>query len=116
MTSPTSKMCASNLSELFKTSLAQFPGDKPALVFTVFENAVRAKKYDVQDTAIIEAVLKEESDTLKESFTVAFGDHLNRNGGEWNGEKSEKAAELFLASLESLVNYYYSNTIAGQFS
>ena len=111
-------MCASNLSEIFKSSLAQFPGDKPASVFLDFENAIRAKKYDVQDTTIIEAVLKEEENSLKESFTVAFGDFLKRsdNDNGWDAEKSEKAVEIFLASLESLVNYYYSNTIAGQFS
>ena len=109
-------MCAPALSELFKSFLAAFPGDKPASLFADFENAVKAKKYDIQDITIIEAVLKEESDTLKDSFASAFGGFLNRNGGEWDAEKSEKAVEIFLASLESLVNYYYGNTIAGQFS
>ena len=110
------KMCVPHLSEIFKSSLATLPGDKPASVFADFENAIRAKKYDVQDITIIEAVLKEDGDSLKDSFAAAFGGFLKQNGGEWNAEKSEKAVEIFLASLENLVNYYYSNTIAGQFS
>ena len=112
-----SKLCAPPPFQNFSNPFSPHsPATSPHLVFADFENAVKAKKYDIQDITIIEAVLKEESDTLKDSFASAFGGFLNRNGGEWDAEKSEKAVEIFLASLESLVNYYYGNTIAGQFS
>ncbi len=110
-------MCAASLSGIFKTFLSDFPGDKPDSVFTDFEIAVKNKKYDIQDMTIIEAVLKEDRDSLKESFIEGFSNYEKSAGSaDWNAEKSAKAIEIFLASLDGLVNYYYSNTIAGQFS
>lgn len=110
-------MCSPELSELFKSCLSEFPGDKPGSVFEDFEAAMESAKYDVQDRAIIEAVLKEESDSLRRSFAESFGGWLKQNdGGKWDAEKSAKAVEIFRASLESLINYYYNSVIAGQFS
>ncbi len=110
-------MCVSNLSEFFKSCLSEFPGDVPDSVFTDFENAIWNRKYDVQDKTIIEAVLKEEGDSLKESFIEGFSSRPEwREGGNWDAEKAAGAVEVFCASLETLINYYYNNVIAGQFS
>ncbi len=109
-------MCVSNLSEIFKLCLSEFPGEKPESVFADFEAAIAKKKYDVQDTTIIEAVLKEELDALKESFVESFGNREESAESEWGAEKSARAVEIFCLRLDTLINYYYSNTIAGQFS
>lgn len=107
-------MCATNLLEVFRLSVSEFAGDKPDLLFKTFEDAVRAKKYDIQDITIIEAVLKEESESLKESFAAEFVKQAGDGG--WGEQKCEKAAAVFLDCLDGFVNYFYSNTIAGQFS
>ncbi len=110
-------MCASNLSEIFKSCLSEFPGDKPESVFADFETAVKNKKYDIQDKTIIEAVLRDEDGSIRQSFTENFGKYLEqKEAGKWDAEQSAKAVEVFLASLETLINYYYNNVIAGQFS
>ncbi len=110
-------MCVSNLSKIFKSCVAGFPGDKPESLFTDFEAAIKNKKYDVQDKTIIEAVLREEGDSLKESFAEGFGNWFEkRENKEWDTDACAKSVEFFCVRLETLINYYYSNTIAGQFS
>lgn len=110
-------MCASNLSEVFKSCVSEFAGDIPDSVFADFETAVRNRKYDIQDKAIIEAVLKREADSLKHSFSESFGVWLKKNEpGNWNAAKSAKVSGIFLASLETLIDYFYNKIITGQFS
>ncbi|QMU56550.1 MAG: hypothetical protein GKS04_05370 [Candidatus Mycalebacterium zealandia] len=109
-------MCASNLTVIFKSCLTEVEGEAPDSVFSDFETAIRNKKYDVQDTTIIEAVVKEEADSLKQSFLESFADYEKSAPAGWNAEKSAKSVEIFCGCLEILINYYYNNTIAGQFS
>lgn len=117
-------MLTSDLQVFFKSCLSEFPGEKPESVFSDFEDAIKNKKYDIQDMTIIEAILKEEGDSLKESFIESFGNWINKTeissksatSANWTPEKSTKSVEIFCACLETLVNYYYNNTIAGQFS
>ncbi|WP_462137619.1 hypothetical protein [Candidatus Mycalebacterium sp.] len=109
-------MCASNLTEIFKSCLAGLAGETPDLVFSDFETAIKNKKYDVQDTTIIEVVLKEETDSLKQSFLKSFANYEKSASADWDAEKSAKSVEIFCGCLETLINYYYNNTIAGQFS
>jgi len=110
-------MCASNLSAVFKSCVSEFAGDIPDRVFADFESAFKNRKYDTQDKAIIEAVLKREADSLKHSFAESFGVWLKKNeSARSDAEKSAKASEVFFASLENLIDYFYNKIITGQFS
>ena len=79
-------MCVSNLAEVFKLCLAEISGEKPDSVFSDFATAIKNKKYDVQDTTIIEAVLKEEGDSLRRSFVEGFEKYEKSAPAGWDGE------------------------------
>lgn len=111
------------LIELFDAAAEGFPALKSERVREELRQAIEGRKYDLQDTAIIEAILRQDSRDLIESFTEAYTAVLKRLENESGnpeypaGDGPEKEAiRMYIASLEHLINYYHTSLIGKHFS
>ncbi|MGI9534780.1 MAG: hypothetical protein ACR2NW_07500 [Thermodesulfobacteriota bacterium] len=82
--------------------------------------AISNKKYDVQDQALIETVLREDRDSFTEEFSDTLKTRLDleKNLSAFiNSEDGQtEIINLFLKSIEHIIDYYYNNIISKQFS
>lgn len=113
-------MLTSDIQTVFKSCLSEFPGNKPDSLFMDFENAITDRKYDVQDQALIEAVLKDDRESLAESFSAALQLRLEKETKTLefisSKEGKQEIIDLFLKSLEHTIDLYYNSVISKQFS
>ncbi len=86
------------------------------------ENLLKRKDFDIQDEAIIEALLRDRDKLLEKSFLEGIDNYIKERGLENNRndflrskEGQEKIAETFLSVLEKLVDYYYQVLLNRQF-
>ena len=108
---------------LFDTAATEFPSLKTERVKEELRRAIEGRKYDLQDGALIEVILKQDSGDLLESFTTAFASVLNglsdenARAGFFDGDGAGKEAiRIYIASLEHLINYYHTSLIGKHFS
>lgn len=82
--------------------------------------AITNKKYDIQDQALIEIILKEDKEKLAESFSETLKLKLEQKESASNFINSEKGQKeiinLFLKSIENMIDFYYNSIISKQFS
>lgn len=116
-------MYIDELIDLFSTAAAGFPTLQTERVTEELRRAIEGRKYDLQDEALIEVIIRQDSRDLIESFTEAYGPVLNRfenesgNAEYPDGDGPEKEAiRIFIASLEHLINYYHTSLIGKHFS
>jgi len=116
-------MYIDELIDLFGTAAAGFPALNSERVTEELRRALESRKYDLQDEALIEVILKQDSRDLVESFTEAYGAALNRFENESgnteypDGDGAVKEAiRIYIASLEHLINYYHTSLIGKHFS
>jgi len=74
----------------------------------------KRKDFDVQDEAIIEALLRDKDRLLEQSFIEGIDEYLQKQGLDKkrvdflrSKEGQNKVVEIFLSVLEKLVDYYY---------
>ncbi|MER3447261.1 MAG: hypothetical protein C4291_10635 [Candidatus Dadabacteria bacterium] len=79
-------------------------------------------KFDIQDEAIIEALLRDKDNILDKSFTENIENYLENTVLEGNRRdflKSEegkrKIVEIFVSVLQNLIDYFYHVIITKQF-
>jgi predicted nucleic-acid-binding protein len=79
-------------------------------------------KFDTQDEAIIEALLRDRDKILEKSFIESVENYLKNTGLENNqsdflkSEEGQKAViEIFLSVLQNLVDYLYHVLLTKQF-
>lgn len=116
-------MFIDELIDLFGTAAAGFPALRTERVTEELRRAIEGRKYDLQDVALIEAILKQDSRDVVESFTEAYGQVLkgfeNESGNteypDGVGPETE-AIRIYIASLEHLINYYHTSLIGKHFS
>lgn len=107
-------MYIEDLIKLFGAASGRFPALGTDITREELRRALEGRKYDLQDEAIIEAILKQDSKDLIESFTEAYGP---LSDGFKDGEEAVKEAiRLYIASLEHMVNYYHTSLIGKHFS
>lgn len=107
-------MYIEELIEHFGTASGRFPALGTDGAREELRRAIEGRKYDLQDEAIIEAILKQDSKDLIESFTEAYGP---LSDGFKDGEEAVKEAiRLYITSLEHMVNYYHTSLIGKHFS
>jgi len=117
-------MYIEELITLFETAAAEgFPALKSERVREALRRGIESRKYDLQDGALIETILKQDSRDLVESFTQAFESVLSGFDGEdarnefLDGDGAGKEAiRIYIASLEHLINYYHTSLIGKHFS
>lgn len=82
--------------------------------------ALESKKYDLQDEGLIEAIVKDEEDELVDSFQQTLEIQLGGNDEVskylLSKEGIDEAVDIFIKSLEHLINLYYNSLIGKHFS
>lgn len=116
-------MYIEELLALFDTAAAGFPALESGRVKEELRRAIEGRKYDLQDVALIEAILKQDRNDLVESFSAAYGsilDGLNDEAARTefldSGGAEKEAIRIYIASLEHLINYYHTSLIGKHFS
>jgi len=111
-------MYIDELIELFSNAAGRFPMLGTDGAGDELRRALEGRKYDLQDEALIEAILKQDRRDFIDSFTEAFASHLDGTGSEdTDGEDALKdAIRIYIASLEHMINYYHTSLIGKHFS
>jgi hypothetical protein len=79
-------------------------------------------KFDIQDQAMIEALLRDGDDILDKSFTESIENYLKNAVSERNNsdflkskEGQKKVVEIFVSVVQNLIDYYYHVILTKQF-
>ena len=106
-------MYIDDLVEVFQNTAAEVSKLNDSETITMLREAIEAKKYDLQDEGLIEAILREDKKELIDSFKEG----LENGSIDLESEDIKKEAiNFFIASLEYLIDYYYNNVIGKHFS
>lgn len=107
-------MYIDDLIELFGSASVRFPSLGTDGAKEELRRTLEGRKYDLQDEAIIEAILKQDSSDLLDSFTEAYGP---LSDGFQNGDEALKEAiRIYIASVEHMINFYHTSLIGKHFS
>jgi hypothetical protein len=79
-------------------------------------------KFDIQDEAMIEALLRDKDNILDESFTESIENYLenavlesDRRDFLKSEEGQKKVVEIFISVLQNLIDYFYHIILTKQF-
>ena len=82
--------------------------------------ALEVKKYDLQDEGLIEAIIRDEEEELVDSFRQTLEIHIGGRDEvlKYLSSKDgiDEAVDIFIKSLEHLMNFYYNSLIGKHFS
>jgi len=98
---------------VFEQAVVDYPELKNVEVIESLIVSIEAKKYDLQDEGLIEAILREDKHELVDSLQQGLN-QLDNNPE--TDEIKKEAINIYIASLEHLINYYYNNVIGKHFS
>ena len=107
-------MYIDELIELFGGASDKYPALGGEKAKEELRLAIEGRKYDLQDEALIEAILKQDSRDLLDSFTEAYG--LLSDEFKDGDEGLKEAIRIYIASLEHMINYYHTSLIGKHFS
>jgi hypothetical protein len=112
-----------SLVDVFERVLSKYPELPNSQTKELLKQQLERKKFDIQDEAIIEAILKDNDSPLEKSFNQSLNNHLNgldpeiNLGGLLRSEEGQNGVvEIFLSVLENLINYFYNTLIAKHFA
>ncbi len=106
-------MYIDDLVEVFQSIVSDVSDLNDSETLNMLRKSIEAKKYDLQDEGLIEAILREDKQELIDSMQQGFED------GNINLESEDikkEAINFFIASLEHLIDYYYNNLVGKHFS
>jgi len=106
-------MYIDDLIDVFEKVVSESPELKADDVLDFLRKGIEAKKYDLQDQGLIEAILREDEKDLIEPLQEWLKDKSSDLSGD---DIKKEATNIFIASLEHLINYYYNNVIGKHFS
>ena len=111
------------LLEAFENSLRPYPDLPIGTMKHTLRQSLERKKYDSQDEALIEAILNDREKQLEESYKEVLSSYLSKERPETHpadflkGEEGQnKAVELFISTLDRLIDYFYNVLIAKHFA
>ena len=102
-------MYIDELVEVFESAVSDMPELNDSEIIALLRKSIEAKKYDLQDQGLIEAILREDKDELVDSLKQGLANIESE-------DIKKEAINIFIASLEHLINYYYNNVIGKHFS
>jgi len=107
---------------VFEEAGTNYPELNQGDVLDSLRKGIEAKRYDLQDQGLIEAILREEKKELVDSLQEHLKDITSKLEGDeldefhHSDDIKKEAINIFIASLEHLINYYYNNVIGKHFS
>ena len=115
-------MYIDDLIAVFEEIVANYTGLNNAEVLHSLRKSIESKKYDVQDEGLIEAILREDKEDLAEPLVESLQERTSKLEGQEldnflsSDDIKKEAINIYIASLEHLINYYYNNIIGKHFS
>ena len=106
-------MYIDELVKVFESTVSEIPALSDSETLSMLNDRLVAKKYDLQDQGLIEAILREDKKELIDSLKQAFEDGTLNVDSE---DIKKEAINFFIASLEHLIDYYYNNVVGKHFS
>ena len=113
-----------SLLKIFESSLNNYNPDLPIdNINELLKTELKNKKYDVQDQAIIEAILKQEKQTLEDSFLENLDKRFQtikstdlKKEFAMSDQEQEEIVNIYIATLEHLINYFYTGLLSKHFA
>ncbi|GIW47057.1 MAG: hypothetical protein KatS3mg078_0934 [Deltaproteobacteria bacterium] len=107
------------LAEIFEKVITEnYPEVQVKKTKETLQKRLIEKRYDVQDKAIIELILRDENKILESSFLDTIENrlmtqNLKENSTEFlkSKEGEDKLIETFILVLENLIDYFYNNLL-----
>lgn len=116
-------MHTKRLYEIFSVSISQLPDLINIVTESDIVKIVESKKYDVQDEALIDAIVndkgKQLEESLREDCEKFLKDLTKKNESASNTDPlvlKEKLLSIFITNLEYYIDYYYNSLINKLFS
>ena len=112
-------MYTDDLVKIFEEAISKYGITEPGPLSDELERRIESRKYDLQDEAMIETILKQDRDELLESFIEALDRELENNEPDdyLNSEEGKReAVRLYITSLEHMINFYYNSLVGKHFS
>jgi hypothetical protein len=110
------------LLDIFEKTLRNNYPDIPVNNMTMqLKKSLQKRKYDIQDEAIIEAILKDKEEPLEEAFMENLQLYMNNKIGSEGDfsrtrERQEEIVEIFIFNLEKLIDYFYNALLNKHFT
>jgi len=109
-----------SLLQLFETTISKNYAEIPASIRSLLKESLKKRKYDIQDEAIIEAIINDKEKPLEESFTESLKRYANKMEYEiqpfTSKEIQNEIVEIFIFDLEKLIDYFYNALINKHFT
>jgi uncharacterized protein (DUF2344 family) len=107
------------LTEVFEKVITEnYPEVRVEKTKETLQKRLIEKRYDVQDKAIIELILRDENKILEISFLDTIENrlmtqNLKEHGTEFlkSKEGEDRLIEMFIFVLENLIDYFYNNLL-----
>lgn len=107
------------LTEVFEKVITEnYPEVRVEKTKETLQKRLIEKRYDVQDKAIIELILRDENKILESSFLDTIENRLmtqdlKEHGTEFlkSKEGEDRLIEMFIFVLENLIDYFYNNLL-----
>ncbi|NIT13924.1 MAG: hypothetical protein GTN99_06705 [Candidatus Dadabacteria bacterium] len=109
------------LFEIYEASLENTTGLSGIITEADIAQAVAKKKYDVQDLALIEALINDEEkqfhESLKENLEELSADLAKKNGPESDPDPlKEELISIFMSNLEYYIDLFYNSLLNKHFA
>jgi hypothetical protein len=112
-------MYVDDLVKVFEEALSKYGVVGAGPLNDELKQGLQSRKYDLQDVAMIETIIKQDRDELLESFIEALDRDLGNSEpeGYLNTEEGKReAVRLYITSLEHMINFYYNSLVGKHFS
>ncbi len=116
-------MHTKRLYEIFSASISELSNFGSIVTESDVVKIVESKKYDVQDEALIEAIVNDKDKQLEESLNEDYEKFLKdltkKNGSVSSTDPlilKEKLLSIFITNLEYYIDYFYNSLINKLFS
>jgi len=116
-------MHTKRLYEIFSASISHLPDLINIVTESDVVKIVESKKYDVQDEALIEAIVndkgKQLEESLREDYEKFLKDLTKKNESATSTDPlvlKEKLLSIFITNLEYYIDYFYNSLINKLFS
>jgi len=113
-------MFIDDLLKVFDKASGRYHELRSPQVKEALRKALESQKYDLQDEGLIEVIIKDEEDELVDSFQQTLEIHIGGNDevSKYLTSKDgiDESIDIFIKSLEYLMNFYYNSLIGKHFS
>ncbi|MEM4658834.1 MAG: hypothetical protein QXX77_10490 [Candidatus Methanosuratincola sp.] len=109
-------MIVDDIIDSIRRYLEDYPYIPCEKVESLLKEELRKKKYDVQDEALIEKILKDEESKFGQDFKRAIEEYLASSTNPHTDDVASIVARTFLSCLEKTVDLYYNVLISRHFA